>query len=344
MNPKFIRGDRSRSSVAAPERYRVAELVEVRSAVEILATLDAEGSVQAMPLMPEMLQYCGRQFRVMKSAHKSCDTISTYRNRSLPDSYHLEGLRCDGRAHGDCDAACLLVWKSAWLKRVSEPGPTGDRPASPAAEPLLAGQAGECDLAALDRLTQPQPGVSEAGRTLYRCQATEMFRATSPIAPWDLRPFVRDLSSGNVGLWCFVKFSLLAISNKVRSVYWKLGRYPMIKGTAGTSTPSQTLNLTPAELVEVRSKQEIMGTLNPQGRNRGLFFDVEMLRFCGQRLRVRSRVERFVNDRNGEMIRLPNPCVILEGAACGGCISRGRLFCPRAIYPFWRDAWLKRVD
>ena len=86
-----------------------------------------------------------------------------------------------------------------------------------------------------------------------------------------------------------------------------------------------------------------MRTLDTRKRNRGLFFDVEMLRFCGQRFVVRSRADRIVDDKTGRLLLIGNPSVILEGTACSGCISRGRLFCPRGIYPLWREVWLKRV-
>jgi hypothetical protein len=39
-----------------------------------LATLDQHGSMDGMPFMPEMLQFCGRRFRVGAVAHKTCDT------------------------------------------------------------------------------------------------------------------------------------------------------------------------------------------------------------------------------------------------------------------------------
>jgi len=77
---------------------RAGDWVEVRSVEEILATLDDLGSLDGLPFMPEMLQYCGRRFQVFKSAHKTCDTIATYRNRRMNNAVHLEGLRCDGAA------------------------------------------------------------------------------------------------------------------------------------------------------------------------------------------------------------------------------------------------------
>ena len=83
------------------------------SAEEILATLDSEGGVDGLPFMAEMLQYCGRRFRVFKSAHKSCNTLGGGGIRRMPDAVFLEDLRCDGQAHGGCQAGCLLFWKKA---------------------------------------------------------------------------------------------------------------------------------------------------------------------------------------------------------------------------------------
>jgi hypothetical protein len=42
-------------------------------------------------------------------------------------------------------------------------------------------------------------------------------------------------------------------------------------------TATANLNIRPGELVQVRSKEEIMQTLSPEQRNRGLWFDIEMV-------------------------------------------------------------------
>src|SRR5438876_946864 len=97
--------------------------VEVRSKEEILGTLDKSGCLDALPLMPQMLAYSGRRFKVLSRAYKTCDTVSGhYAGRSLPDGIHLD-VRCDGATHGGCQAGCLLFWKQAWLKPVDEPVP-----------------------------------------------------------------------------------------------------------------------------------------------------------------------------------------------------------------------------
>src|SRR6476659_9096572 len=54
----------------------IGDVVEVRPAEEILAGLDERGELDALPFMPEMLQFCGRHFVVDKIAFKTCDTVT----------------------------------------------------------------------------------------------------------------------------------------------------------------------------------------------------------------------------------------------------------------------------
>src|SRR2546427_33509 len=104
---------------------KAGDWVEVRSPQEILATLDEKGCLENMPFMPEMFAFCGQRFRVYKRAHKTCDTVFPVRGRRVNAAVHLE-TRCDGRAHGGCQAGCLIFWKEAWLKRTSCDSPSDD--------------------------------------------------------------------------------------------------------------------------------------------------------------------------------------------------------------------------
>ena len=101
-------------------RYRTGDVVEVRSKEEILGTLNKNGRLDELPFMPQMLQFCGKRFKVYKRAHKTCDTVNPVAGRRVADAVHLE-TRCDGAAYGGCQAECLLFWKEAWLKRVDRP-------------------------------------------------------------------------------------------------------------------------------------------------------------------------------------------------------------------------------
>ena len=63
------------------------------------------------------LAFCGRRMRVAKVAHKTCDNIKKTGGRRMRNAVHLEGARCDGAAHGGCQADCVFFWKEAWLRR-----------------------------------------------------------------------------------------------------------------------------------------------------------------------------------------------------------------------------------
>jgi hypothetical protein len=325
---------------------RAGDWVEVRSAEEILSTLDELGRLDALPFMPEMLQYCGKRFRVFKSAHKACDTLRTYRNRHMQDAVHLEELRCDGAAHGGCQAGCLLFWKTAWLR-------PADGPSSEAPQPSRASRAAanpRCTHDGLTRATQIAP-TAGASEERYRCQATEMFEATAPIRWWEVRHYFRDLSSGNVRLRDFLRYApiatFLAAFRAVIRLSWRGRRYeqyPRIRGLASDKTPVEVLGLEPGELVRVRSKAEIMRTISAGQKNRGLWYDEEMLPYCDTVHKVLRRVDKLIDERTGKMIKISGSCIILDGVACSGFHSSNRLFCPRSIYPYWREIWLRRVD
>ena len=53
-------------------RLHPGDLVEVLSADQILRTLDAEGTLDHLPFMPEMVEFCGKRFTVSKRVLKTC--------------------------------------------------------------------------------------------------------------------------------------------------------------------------------------------------------------------------------------------------------------------------------
>jgi hypothetical protein len=117
-------------------------------------------------------------------------------------------------------------------------------------------------------------------------------------------------------------------------------QYPHIQGTLVTTTKAE-LGLKPGEFVQVKPKAEILETLDRRNRNRGLLFDSEMVRYCGGTFRVLKRVNQIVDERTGKMMQMKSPCIILEGVACASDYHR---LCPRAIYHYWRESWLRRVE
>jgi hypothetical protein len=333
--------------------------VEVRSKEEILQSLDETGRLEKLPFMPQMFEYCGQRFRVYQRAHKTCDTVNGTGGRSLPDGIHLENLRCNGQAYGGCQAACLIFWKEAWLKPVKGPGKAGKPPADRATVARNPTRCSEARVLA-GTLAKEQP---MSGGPRYSCQATDLPKFTSYLPWWDARQYVEDYRSGNVGLGRL-------ISGFVYACYYYLSRpgrdslrepfrwlYDRIAGLLGgvpfprrggviplnQTTPLSKLDLQPGELVRVKSYDAILKTIDKVNRNRGLYFDAEMVPHCGQILRVRSRISRFINEQTGLMTTLRTPAVILEGVWCQSRYSDRRMLCPRSIYSWWREVWLERV-
>jgi hypothetical protein len=317
---------------------RVGDFVEVRTPGEILATLDENGALESLPFMPEMLQYCGRRFRVSKTAHKCCDTIVRDGTRYMDNAVHLD-LRCDGQAHDGCQAGCLLFWKEAWLKRVARDEPANLQPMS-ASDPAVTAKS-------LSMLKTKQAAEGQDD-TNYICQATEMRKATRRLPWWDLRQYYRDIVWGNCTAKVVFKGLLVWLFNRVQQ--WRGGAsYPLYFGTkahlreldANNQTPHQVLDLKPGEAVKVKSRLEILQTLDKRDRNRGLSFDREMVRYCGGQYRVLRRIEKVIDDRTAKMVSMRYPCIVLDGVVCSGEYNR---FCPRAVYPFWREIWLQRLS
>lgn len=321
---------------------RAGDLIEVRSAEEILATLDEKGELESLPFMPEMLQFCGRRLTVQSVAHKLCDTISRTGIRRLDNAVHLTGGRCDGSAHGGCQTMCLLYWKEAWLKRV-EPGTNG----VPAA--ARESTVSRMTLPLLQVTTRKEPGAN--GEERYSCQATELLRAAPTHLPLlELGQYVEDVRSGNASVLWVLRAFLVGLFNRLQSLSMKVlpprlrfregRRWGFLKGTAIGRTPTGELGLQPGELVRIKSKDEILATLNGDLFNRGMGFEEEMSRSCGRQARVLQRVDRCIDEKTGRMLTMKSPCIILEGIVCAGAYSMN---CPRAFYPFWREIWLERV-
>ena len=88
----------------------------------------------------------------------------------------------------------------------------------------------------------------------------------------------------------------------------------------------------------------ILRTIDANNKNRGLYFDAEEVPFCGKTYRVRSVVKQIVDERQRQDIPMKGNNVILEGVWCQAHYSDKRLLCPRAIYPFWRETWLQRIE
>ena len=344
-------------------KLRVGDWVEVGSKEEILQTLDSDGRLEGMPFMPEMFAFCGRRFRVYKRAHKTCDySVYPYRVRRLAHTVHLE-TRCTGEAHGGCQAACLLYWKEPWLRLV------GDDAKDAAARQIRvqgeenrkAGANSECRES--DVWARVQEPETDDGVPTYLCQMTQIPYASTPLAWWDPRQYAEDYLSGNVTLgrilrgliyWIYYGLSQagIGVGRPMRWLYdkcnplWGGTRFPRKPGLVpeGKPTPLVNLNLQPGELVRVKSHEQILQTVDTTNRNRGMYWDAELVPYCGGTFRVLNRVTKLIGERTRKMQEMKTPCIVLDSVVCQARYSSCRMFCPKSMYPYWREVWLERVE
>jgi hypothetical protein len=329
-------------------RVRAGMWVEVRSREEILASLEKDGTLEKMPFMPEMLNHCGKQFQISAVAHKTCDSAYKTGGRRLENSVHLGELRCDGSAHGGCQATCLLFWKTAWIKPVSEKSSPKPAPAAGITEDQL--------------LATTVKQGTDSPEPVYSCQATQLYHATKLQPWWDFRQFWRDIRFRNVTarraarvltVAFFRWLTTIGIAWRLTTwmydrVHQRLNGFPAPQGTGviplGKPTPGCDIGLRPGELVRVKSHDEIKQTINVGHKNRGLWYDHEMVKFSGREYRVERRVDRIIDEVTGKMLVMKSPCIVLDKVWCTAEYTDGRLMCRRAVTTYWRENWLERVE
>ncbi|MDH4185509.1 MAG: hypothetical protein OEV08_00810 [Nitrospira sp.] len=316
----------------------VGDWVEVRSAEEILQTLDERAALESLPFMPEMLPFIGRRFRIYKRATKTCDTISKQGFRRVKDTVMLETLRCDGTAHGGCQAGCLLFWKESWLKKVPphinvelvSSTAKGSKPSTDRSYQELAARA--------ERAVR----VDSGSEPTYMCLITEMKKASLPMGWWDIRHYLADVACGNRSFKEVIRTLLLDIFCWAQRKRGGVGFPYMDPGTL-KKTPVSNLNLQPGDLVRIKMPDEITKTLDENGKTKGLRFDVGMFRYCGGEYNVVTRAYRLIDQKTGKMIQMAeeSPCIMLDGVICHADYQK---LCPRTEYLFWREAWLDKVS
>jgi hypothetical protein len=103
------------------------ELVRVRSADEIRATLDKDGKHRGLSFDDDMAQRAGGTFRVSKRVERVIDERTGKMLRIRKDCIILDGVSCMGnhcRNRLFCPRGALQFWREGWLERVDPTGGT----------------------------------------------------------------------------------------------------------------------------------------------------------------------------------------------------------------------------
>ncbi len=301
------------------------DLVQVKTWEEIRATLDTHGCFEKLPFMPEMLAMCGKQAIVFRCMHRLFDYRKTRRMRHMEGAVLLAGAICEGSSHGDCEAACHTIWKVAWLQR---PG-SGTKAVTKRISPR------DMELARANDLLKF--GTSSPH---YVCQLTQLNAASFPVSDWSIVNFFRPLIAGNVTLAAFTIGWLTNLFNQVQHLRQGVG-YPVFERADCLPSTGKDAKLEAGQPVSVRSSTEISATLNERYEHRGMGFEFDMLKYCGQRLHVRSEVRKLIDIVTGEMRAMKTPAYILRDVHFSG---ERQQFNSQYEPLFWRGAWLKSDD
>lgn len=200
------------------------------------------------------------------------------------NAVHLNGIRRNDTADGECQTGCLLFWKEVWLRLVCHPDSGTDSGTKTVGRDLAA------DLCGI-------------GDERYRCPETDRLEATTSIRWQGVWYYAKGIVLRNVRMRDFVRHATarvaIAVLQSVIRLNWRDRRYlqhPMLGGGMAEKTPSEVVSLKPGERMDARSKNEIMRTLNAGQKNCRLWYDEEMLPYYNKGHWVLASVERVIDE------------------------------------------------
>ena len=95
------------------------EIVEVKSFDEIKSTLDKKGRNRGLEFHYDMMQFCGKQFRVRNRLEKMISEASGHMVK-IKNTVILEDVTCDfAYRFWGCSRCIFQYWREIWLKRIN---------------------------------------------------------------------------------------------------------------------------------------------------------------------------------------------------------------------------------
>lgn len=293
------------------------EVVRVKSYNEICATLGEDGALEGLPFQTEMQKYCGHIFKVLRPVKKLIIENTNAGLRGIANAVILDGVVCDGAAHGGCSRSCFFLWKEAWLAR--------------------AGCQKKYGFWVDNRSTiEAEKSIQTFSLKASSCQSISLIRATNRISRWSLRPHIWDMQDEKLQLSAIIFRIVVSLSRHARRLF-RIQPPPGSTSPQGR-TPTANFDLQAGDVVEVKKLGEITVTLDASGRNRGLAFTKEMRKFCGSRLTVLRNVNQIIIEGTGEVRRISHTVILKDGI----CDGSAHYSCRRNCYLLWRKVWLKK--
>ena len=133
----------------------------------------------------------------------------------------------------------------------------------------------------------------------------------------------------------------LSFKSRFKKIYYSLAnkRGPTTaQKKAKTFTPSSPF--VEGDIVKVRSREEIISTLDPFNQLKGCTFFHEMFQYCGTKQRVFRVMKNFIDERDYRY-KKTRGIILLDNNFCSGKSSYGE--CDRCCFLFWREEWLEKI-
>ncbi|WP_093883687.1 hypothetical protein [Syntrophus gentianae] len=116
----FSKGKAKRVNKYDALGIKAGDLIRIRPAKEIEATLDRWKELKGCAFLEYMWQYCGTTHRVLQSVERFLDERD-YQVKKCKGIVLLEGVICRGTpVFGRCDRCCHLFWREEWLEKIDE--------------------------------------------------------------------------------------------------------------------------------------------------------------------------------------------------------------------------------
>jgi hypothetical protein len=171
---------------------------------------------------------------------------------------------------------------------------------------------------------------------LNGCQLCSLPRLAEGRASLPPQPFIRNIK----------RYLAVPWNNYVKK-WLKYTYHAWSERSGPTKAQSVAAGFAPAaplqagDWVHVRSREEILSTLDPFHELKRCAFMNGMYQYCGSRQRVFKVMQRFLDERDYKFEKVRG-VVLLENVICQGTPVSS--LCDRSCFFFWREEWLEKIE
>lgn len=96
------------------------------------------------------------------------------------------------------------------------------------------------------------------------------------------------------------------------------------------------------DVVTIRSKEDVVETINPLNKKDGCLFMEQMWNYCGKNFRILKIVKNYFDEYRFKMFKVEPPLYILKDLICDGLVESLEHGCDRSCYFLWHEDWLEK--